>query len=56
MTDLPSAAMNLRAIGVVRSDLKRRSDARDDMLRQHPAALEILPAYREGLDGLEAGE
>lgn len=56
VTDCHSAAMGLRAIGMVRSDLKRRPDARDDSLRQRPAVLEILPAYREGLDGLEAGD
>ena len=56
MTQDSAQEMVLRPIGVVRSQLKRRPDASDKALRQRPSRLEILPAFREGLDGLIPGD
>jgi tRNA-Thr(GGU) m(6)t(6)A37 methyltransferase TsaA len=44
--------MNLKAIGVVRSDFKKRTSARLD-LRKMTAEIEIDPQLTEALEGLE---
>ena len=46
----------IHPIGVVRSTLKRREDARDKARGSTPARLEILPPFEDGLDGLSKGD
>lgn len=50
MTTLSAAAINLRAIGHVRTAITEQTDA---SWGQVDSRIEILPAYRAGLAGLE---
>jgi tRNA (Thr-GGU) A37 N-methylase len=48
---------SIERIGVIRSEIKKREDAPLFYTEGAPNAyLEILPAYREGLDRLQVGD
>jgi len=50
-------AISIEPIGVIRSDIKNREDAPLFYTEgAPPAILELMPAYRDGLDRMKAGD
>ena len=57
MADTGTDTYELRPIGVVRSDLRARGDApRQAFEGAPPARVEVLPEYRDLLDGIAVGD
>jgi tRNA-Thr(GGU) m(6)t(6)A37 methyltransferase TsaA len=57
MADTATDTYELRPIGVVRSELRSRGEApRQAFEGAPPARVEVLPAYRDLLDGIVAGD